>query len=184
MKMREIIDLIEGATEFSSYEILDEITLIPPISDRDNEMRRDSVWHEEIEEAHQAGEIGDLMLFLNEERPNQDVYFLIDADGKAWGRMRVDEVRENIVKVGHVWLDAAIRGKGYGFKLYEFLLNKGLNIVSDADQTIFSKNLWQKLAHKYVVRAYDGYHYGRRVKNIDRFYGDDRRRKLLIARRS
>ena len=176
----------EIASQFSVFKDtqLNEINLIGDFDDDLNAFRREngtSNWSMP-KKAKKVGEIADLKLYKSSDYAT-DTYYLLSDKKRPLGKanlIRSNVIKErNFYKVSHIWFDPTIRGKGYGFKFYEYLLNTGINIVSDSDQTRFAKELWQKLARKYTVRPYDGEDIGEPITDTSEFYGNNF--DLLIA---
>jgi GNAT superfamily N-acetyltransferase len=164
-----------------SEDILDEITLIPDFDDNLNSFRRENRYAEWAipKTAKKIGVIGEFNLYKNHAY-DTDTYYLLDKKKFPMGKANVIKTNGDFYKISHIWFDPSIRGKGYGFKFYEYLLNTGISLVSDYDQTRFSKGVWQKLAQKYTVRPFDKFS-GKLytpIKDTSSIYGTA---KLLIA---
>ena len=62
--------------------------------------------------------------------------------------------------VSYAYIDQHYRTlyPGLGYKVYEYLLNHNVVLVSDIDHTVMSKRVWEKLLHHYYMYVYEHRH--------------------------
>jgi hypothetical protein len=131
--------------------LLNEINIIGDIGEDENEYRKDHLWSDQIDSGKSA--IGHLNEYDVLEK--NGVYFVRSPYGDLIGRARVDDIGNNLHRVGHIWFAPEIRGRGLGYLFYTYLLDqRGLRIVSDHDQTKSAMAVWAKLAKNGYVREY------------------------------
>jgi hypothetical protein len=162
-------------------EVITEINLIPDFDDDVNLYRKLHNWAEGIKSSTKVGTIRDLNVRKGVEEHGTTMYYLI-ADRQAKGKATVVDRGNNTVKISHIWFSPEIRGKGYGFAFYEFLLKSGCKIISDWDQTRHSKAVWQKLAKTHMVyELLMNDEIGERVTDVSAYYEHPHAFTMLIA---
>jgi hypothetical protein len=153
-----------GGSEFygkdgsNLHESLDEIRSIDSFN-----AGTDDVNHERLANytrdgiPPEVGEIKDWTLHCQEWPPQMDPMprvIFVDQQGSTVGAARLSEMDSggNDYKVGHIWINPRYQGRGYGLAFYSWLIEQGLTIHSDYDQTPGSQALRKKLATIYKVR--------------------------------
>ena len=125
-----------------------EVNLIDPLDDvsAESSLKQDFNFNMSGGPGVVRGHIRDLEI---RQGTNPWELFLINEEGKPVGSICLAQYQgpiPNMHRVSYVWLHPSLRGKGYGYSLYAFFLDRGFVLVSDYDQTVFSRSIWQRLA--------------------------------------
>ena len=169
--MREFMNIIENADHCDSGA-LTEINNIDKFSDELNATRALINWDEWVKKSKAVGNIGPLSLRVYHSKEHGgSLYFLMDGKSPI-GKATVVDTPNGYLKVSHIWFQPAYRGKGYGFAFYVYLLKRGKKVLSDYDQTEYSRRIWEKLAKEFVVRPVVDGQVGEPTKDVSEYYGN------------
>lgn len=158
---------------------LDEIRTIEPFnagSDEDNERNINKETSEGLPE--QVGEIKDWTIHC-EDWPkgmaDMPTFYFLDSWGNKAGAARLSAINlaKNHYKVGHIWINPRYQGQGYGFAFYSWLLDQGIILDADYDQTSGSQAMWKKIAKTYKVRITRGDFVSGPLQDISVVYGPE-----------
>jgi hypothetical protein len=160
------------STNMSEAQELDEIMEIPDFDDDINNQRRSLNWGEKIKDSKKVGKIGPYNLVVHRSAWG-DEYLLLDNQKHPMGKATVSKYSGGFYRVGHIWFDPTVRGKGYGYLFYRFLIDKGMKVITDTDQTRFSRGVWSKLAREgFVYEYFEDDTLGSKVTDTQDFYGN------------
>lgn len=159
-------------------ESLDEIRTIEPFNagtDEDNHKRL-QLWTEQGIPA-KVGEFKDWTVHCEqwpESMPDMPRFYFVDSKGETVGSARLSTLDHSgkHYRVGHIWIKPMYQGQGYGIAFYSWLIEQGIILDADYDQTPASQKLWRKLAQKYKVRMTKGDWQSGPIKDVDSVWTD------------
>lgn len=141
-------------------EELDEIRSIEPFNAGTDDANLSRLKHwTQAGIPEKVGEIMDWTIHC-EDWPNgiSDMprFYFLDSHGETVGSARLSslDLDKHHYKVGHIWINPRYQGKGYGIAFYSWLIEQGVILYSDYDQTPSSQKIWKRLAQKYKVRMH------------------------------
>lgn len=113
-------------------------------------------------------------------------FIFANQQGEPMGSARLGmvELGSDRFKVGHIWINPMFQKRGYGYDFYCWLLDQGVTLDADHDQTQGSQAMWKKLAQNYDVRITKDDWQSGRTQDISAVYSDDGRSLGLRARKA
>jgi len=126
------------------------------------------------------GNIGNLTVWYGISNIGTNSYFLSDRKNPiAQFSLREDDLG---FRVSSVWIDPEYRGKGTMKKLYQFILDKNIKIISDHSQTTSAINLWKSFIDSgqlYYLDTNNNISTISDIENFDKVYNGTNDRLIL-----
>lgn len=143
-------------------ESLDEIRTIEPFNagTDDANHNRLKMWTEQGIPP-KIGEIKDWTIHCEqwpESIPDMPRFYFLDSKGETVGSARLStlDYSGHQYRIGHIWIKPIYKGQGYGIAFYSWLIEQGIILHADYDQTPDSQKIWMSLAKRYKVRMTKG----------------------------
>jgi ADP-Ribosyltransferase in polyvalent proteins len=153
----KISRIVEGASQHSgNAEVLDEVNTLRHDETDDAQMDdhlersyriQSEPWRGELQ---RLGFVGNLEVTAVWPMNFRSFFFFFDNWGNKAGMATLKQYQiegvTNVYSIDLVYLKPKFRKQGTGLAFYQFLLDRGVRLLSDRDQTAGSQGLWARLA--------------------------------------
>jgi hypothetical protein len=158
--------------------VLDEIRTIEPDNagtDADNLKRLEKWAREGLPD--KVGEIKDWSIHCDDwprGMADHPRFQFVDQRGTSVGSARLSaiDLGRDHYKMGHIWINPIYQNKGYGIAFYSWLIDQGITLDADSEQTTSSQRVWKSLAKKYKVRITKDDWQSGPIQDIDSVWSD------------
>jgi GNAT superfamily N-acetyltransferase len=131
---------------------------------------------------HPIGEVRGYRIVSAEPLDRATELFLVSPEGEPIAYLDGNFTAPDVWVVNAVMTDPRVRGQGFAYILYEWMLNQGISLASDDSQTPGGKAIWAKLfrdGYPTFVWGSDG-RQGEPVEDIREFYSARNDDRLLV----